>query len=177
MFSMNLRNARRARRLSLRALGERVGVTGQAVLKWEQGKSYPASSTLVALSKALNVGVECLMTHEVCIVAPPPRVKPPKTNLERSQRWAAAWGQSARRWRAWAQSRSARAQAAEAEVEVLTARVAALEAALREHRRLSGAGVLGEAAAVLRRAYPLCSARGYVPCDGSCGECPAKGGS
>jgi transcriptional regulator with XRE-family HTH domain len=126
-FPENLRRARKARRLSVHALGAQVGITGQAISKYETGKSYPSSSTLVHLARALGVGVECLMCTEVCIAAPPPRQKPPTSRLGRARRWAALWKVKARAWRVAARiateqvRREARARRA------LVARVAELE--------------------------------------------------
>jgi transcriptional regulator with XRE-family HTH domain len=122
-FPENLRRARLARRLSVRALGAAVGVTGQAINYYERGRSYPSSSVLVSLARALGVGVECLMSVEVCIAAPRPRQKPPATRLGRALRWAALWRQSARRWRQWAQSRAVREQRALAALRALVAAV------------------------------------------------------
>lgn len=98
-FPENLRRARLARRLTVRALGAQVGVSGAAISKYEMGKSYPGSRVLVNLAHALNVGVDCLMCNEVCITAPPPRVKSPTTRMARARRWAMLWKAKAREWR------------------------------------------------------------------------------
>ena len=128
-FPENLRRARKARRLTVRALGKRVGVTGQAIGHYETGRSYPSSSVLVALARALGVGVECLMSAEVCVAAPPPRPKPPKGPTARARRWAALWRRSAREWRAAARLATQQYRR-EAELRrALQARVRELEAA------------------------------------------------
>jgi transcriptional regulator with XRE-family HTH domain len=130
-FPENLRRARKARRLSVHALGAQVGITGQAISKYETGKSYPSSSTLVHLARALGVGVECLMCAEVCIAAPPPRVKPPTSRLGRARRWAALWKAKAREWRGAARFANEAHRRAVHRSAAHYARAAALEAALR----------------------------------------------
>jgi transcriptional regulator with XRE-family HTH domain len=130
-FPENLRRARRARRLSVRALGARVGVSGAAISKYEMGKSYPSSSVLVGLAHALDVGVECLMCTEVCIAAPPPRVKPPTSRLGRARRWATLWKAKARAWRGAARFANEAHRRAVHRSAAHYARADALEAALR----------------------------------------------
>ncbi len=69
-FAANLRRARQARGLSLRPLRERINgaVSHAALHKYETGASWPSSSVLVALGRALGVGLDCLMAGEVCAV-------------------------------------------------------------------------------------------------------------
>ena len=130
-FPENLRRARTARRLTVRALGAQVGITGAAISKYETGKSYPSSSVLVHLARALNVGVECLMCSEVCIAAPPPRTKPPTTRLGRARRWGALWKAKAREWRGAARFATEGHRRAVHRSSAHYARAAALESALR----------------------------------------------
>ena len=54
---------RKEKGLSQEALGELVGVTRQAVSKWENGTSDPSTSNLCALAKLYGIPVEELL-HE-----------------------------------------------------------------------------------------------------------------
>lgn len=58
MFSIRLHRARKAAGLSLRDLGERVGVSHAAIKKYEDGVAMPSSDILIALSRALKVRTE-----------------------------------------------------------------------------------------------------------------------
>jgi len=53
--------ARRVTGLSLRSLSEAVGVSAQAVSKYERGLDVPSSGVLIRLAQALNVRVERLL--------------------------------------------------------------------------------------------------------------------
>lgn len=54
-FGRALRDARRAKRLNQRQLGEVVGVAQQAVSQWEAGKTEPDLGTVVSLASALGI--------------------------------------------------------------------------------------------------------------------------
>lgn len=43
-------------------LAEKVGVSRQAISKWESGKSYPSTSNLIAIANLLNVSSDDLIT-------------------------------------------------------------------------------------------------------------------
>lgn len=58
MFGERLERARKAAGLSLRALGEKVGVSQTAISKFEKNQLVPDSSMLLKLSTALNVKAE-----------------------------------------------------------------------------------------------------------------------
>jgi Zn-dependent peptidase ImmA (M78 family)/DNA-binding XRE family transcriptional regulator len=58
MFSVRLNRARKAAGLSLRDLGERVGISHAAVKKYEDGVAMPSSDILLGLARALNVRSE-----------------------------------------------------------------------------------------------------------------------
>ena len=60
-----LRDLRTARGLSLRELGQAVGVTGQAVMRWENGTAWPSAQLLPELAKTLGCSIDELFdTHE-----------------------------------------------------------------------------------------------------------------
>ena len=54
-FSARLRELRRARALSLRKLGREVGVTANAVLRWEKDEVTPTRGKMVELSRFFEV--------------------------------------------------------------------------------------------------------------------------
>lgn len=58
MFNTRLHRARKAAGLSLRDLGERVGVSHAAIKKYEDGEAMPSSDTLLQLARALHVRTE-----------------------------------------------------------------------------------------------------------------------
>ena len=58
MIGDRIQQARKASGLSLRALGEKAGVTAMAISKYENDQSTPSSEVLLALAKSLNVRTE-----------------------------------------------------------------------------------------------------------------------
>lgn len=56
-----LKGARKRAGLTLRALGERVGVSAQAISKYERGLDVPGSEVLIRLAKVLGVSLEWLL--------------------------------------------------------------------------------------------------------------------
>jgi len=62
MLGANLRDWRRARGLSRRALAERVGISAHMLARYERGERYPDDKTLHALADALNISPAALLT-------------------------------------------------------------------------------------------------------------------
>lgn len=62
-FAESIRRLRTAAGLSQESLGERIGISGQAVSKWETADSLPDPSLLPALADALNVSIDALFDH------------------------------------------------------------------------------------------------------------------
>ena len=60
-FSENLQTIRKKNHLSQEELAELLGVSRQAVSKWELGEGYPEVEKLLVLSKKLNVSLDSLM--------------------------------------------------------------------------------------------------------------------
>lgn len=56
-----MKELRKQKRISKRALGRKVGVNAKTVKCWEQGKSMPGIRMLMKLSKALAVDYITLM--------------------------------------------------------------------------------------------------------------------
>jgi transcriptional regulator with XRE-family HTH domain len=63
-FADNLKSIRKERHISQEELAEIMGVSRQAVPKWEQGSGYPEVEKLIVLSKELNVSLDYLMLGE-----------------------------------------------------------------------------------------------------------------
>jgi transcriptional regulator with XRE-family HTH domain len=61
-FSVNLRKARRAARISQQALGDRCGLHRTEISLLERGLREPRLGTLIKLSSALGVSPETLAT-------------------------------------------------------------------------------------------------------------------
>ena len=64
-FSENLQAIRKKNHLSQEELAELLGVSRQAVSKWELGDGFPEVEKLLILSRKLNVALDSLMTGSV----------------------------------------------------------------------------------------------------------------
>lgn len=64
-FAENLKSIRQENNFSQEELAEIIGVSRQAVSKWEQGSGYPEMEKLLALSKKLSVSLDYLMLGEI----------------------------------------------------------------------------------------------------------------
>ena len=60
-FGSNLQAVRKMNRLSQEELAEMLGVSRQAVSKWEIGDGYPETDKLLLLSKRLNISLDSLL--------------------------------------------------------------------------------------------------------------------
>lgn len=58
MFAERLVRARKAAGLSMSALAEEVGLSANAIKKYEHGETMPSSANLLKLAKALGVRTE-----------------------------------------------------------------------------------------------------------------------
>lgn len=63
-FGENLQLIRKKNQLSQEGLAEMLGVSRQAVSKWELGEGYPEADKLLLLSKMLNVSLDSLLGGE-----------------------------------------------------------------------------------------------------------------
>ena len=64
-FAERLAAARQERGLTQRQLADRLGVTAQAVSKWETGGSLPDLELLRMIAQQLECSVDFLLEHEV----------------------------------------------------------------------------------------------------------------
>lgn len=60
-FCEKIIRLRKGKRMSQEALAEAVGVSRQAVYKWECGQSYPEAMKLVALKELFGISVDDLL--------------------------------------------------------------------------------------------------------------------
>lgn len=75
--------------LSQEQLAEQLGVSRQAISKWESGKAVPESDTLISISKYFNVTLDFLMKEDDIAVSEPVISKEnnqPITNAGREKR-------------------------------------------------------------------------------------------
>ncbi len=63
-FGENLQMIRKRNQLSQEGLAEILGVSRQAVSKWELGEGYPEVDKLMLLSKKLNISLDSLLIGE-----------------------------------------------------------------------------------------------------------------
>ena len=63
-FGENLQKIRKNNQLSQEGLAEMLGVSRQAVSKWELGEGYPEVEKLLILSKKLNISLDSLLVGE-----------------------------------------------------------------------------------------------------------------
>ena len=64
-FSDNLKVIRKEKNLSQEELAELLGVSRQAVSKWELGDGYPEAEKLLIIAGKLNVSLDALMDTEI----------------------------------------------------------------------------------------------------------------
>lgn len=64
-FADNLQSIRKEKKLSQEELAEKIGVSRQAISKWEQGSGYPETEKLLTLAQELNVSLDYLMLGEI----------------------------------------------------------------------------------------------------------------
>ena len=68
-LGQNIQNARRAQGLSQEALAEKIGVSRQALGKWEKDTALPGLDNLQALAAALGIGVDALLGAAFIVLA------------------------------------------------------------------------------------------------------------
>ena len=68
IFSEKLQILRKNKGFTQEALAEKLGVSRQAVAKWESGQIYPDISNLISISELLNVSVDYLVKDQDCAV-------------------------------------------------------------------------------------------------------------
>lgn len=72
-FSEKITAARKNRGLSQETAAELLCVSRQAIAKWENGKSYPSTENLLAVSRLYGISVD-----ELC----PPSISEQKTKIK-----------------------------------------------------------------------------------------------
>ena len=72
-FSEKLQILRKNKGFTQEALADRLGVSRQAVAKWESGQIYPDISNLIQLSELMSVSVDYLVKDQECSVSIKPQ--------------------------------------------------------------------------------------------------------
>lgn len=70
IIGQNIIKYRKKRELSQEDLAEKVGVSRQAVSKWERGESVPSTENLVVVAEALDITIEELTTNKSIFIKP-----------------------------------------------------------------------------------------------------------
>jgi len=63
MISMNLKRLRKEHQYTQENVAEKINVSRQSIVKWENGESTPDIDTLIKLSKLYNVTLDNLINH------------------------------------------------------------------------------------------------------------------
>ena len=66
-FGENLRNVRKQRGVTQEELAEILGVSRQAISKWESDGGYPETEKLLVISKTLNISIDYLL-NDVSVI-------------------------------------------------------------------------------------------------------------
>ena len=72
VFSEKLQILRKSKGMTQEELAEKLGVSRQAVAKWESSLVYPDIYNLVQISNLMNVSVDYLVKEQDCEVSPVP---------------------------------------------------------------------------------------------------------
>ena len=72
-FSEKLQILRKNKGFTQEALADKLGVSRQAVAKWESGQIYPDISTLIQFSELMSVSVDYLVKDQDCSVSIKPQ--------------------------------------------------------------------------------------------------------
>lgn len=77
MLAENLYTLRRMQRLTQEAVAEKIGVSRQAVAKWEAGETSPDIANCAALAELYGVSLDALVTFSAPVpgMPAPPRGK------------------------------------------------------------------------------------------------------
>lgn len=60
-FGENLRNVRKKKNITQEDLAETLGVSRQAISKWESDNGYPETEKLLVISEVLNISIDSLL--------------------------------------------------------------------------------------------------------------------
>ena len=63
MISMNLRKLRKRNKYTQEEIADKIGVSRQAVAKWERGETVPDISNCLALAELYEVTLDDLVNH------------------------------------------------------------------------------------------------------------------
>lgn len=63
-FAENLKLIRKERNVTQEELAELLGVSRQAISKWESGNGYPETEKLITISQKLNISIDYLLNDK-----------------------------------------------------------------------------------------------------------------
>ena len=81
IFSEKLQLIRKNKGFTQEELAEKLGVSRQAVAKWESGQVYPDISNLIQISNLFNVTVDYLAKDQACMLTCAENIAPDIANL------------------------------------------------------------------------------------------------
>ena len=64
-FSENLKKIRKEHNLSQEQLADELGVSRQAISKWESGTAYPEMDKIIALCDKFNLNIDDLLHQDI----------------------------------------------------------------------------------------------------------------
>ena len=64
-FSENLKKIRKEYKLSQEQLADELGVTRQAISKWESSSAYPEMDKIIALCDKFNLNIDDLLNQDI----------------------------------------------------------------------------------------------------------------
>ena len=97
-LGQNIQTARRAKGLSQEALAERIGVSRQALGKWEKDTALPGLDNLQVLAAELGTGVDALLGAEQADPATPRKSAAADCGAAPGARRSLSWPGCWRRW-------------------------------------------------------------------------------
>ena len=74
-FSDNLKKIRKDNNLSQEQLAEELGVSRQAISKWESGSSYPEMDKIIQICNKFNLNIDDLLNKDITEIKGEEKVK------------------------------------------------------------------------------------------------------
>ena len=74
-FSDNLKKIRKDNNLSQEQLAEELGVSRQAISKWESGSSYPEMDKIIQMCNKFNLNIDDLLNKDITEIKGEEKVK------------------------------------------------------------------------------------------------------
>ncbi|KEH96829.1 helix-turn-helix domain-containing protein [Clostridium botulinum] len=65
IFSQKIQKLRKAKRLSQKEFGKKLGIHDEIILQWESGTSYPSINELIKISDVFNITTDSLLKDNI----------------------------------------------------------------------------------------------------------------